>query len=120
MLFGEEIKATEAKKLGLVDRIVDEKDLVKEAVKEAKNLVGNTLKISSQINFKDSEKEINDVKSILDNLNKQGKTRNQIQFELCANSIIEGIKKGTKEGLKIEKNNFLKCITHPNSRFIIL
>jgi len=35
---------------------------------------------------------------------------------MCVDSIIEGIKKGFKEGIKIEKNNFMKCMLHSNAR----
>jgi enoyl-CoA hydratase/carnithine racemase len=117
MLYGEEIKATEAKKLGLIDRIIEnESDLITEAVKEAKNLVGKKLKVSSKIEFENPEKEIEFVKTILNGLEKQGKTRNQIHYKLCAESIIEGIKSGYKEGLKAEFNNFMKCMMNSNAR----
>lgn len=119
MLNVSQIKASEAQKLGLVDEIAQTpQELIEKAIQAARNLSGKELRISSQLSDKLGPlwQEEQTVNQILSQMDKQGKTRNQIHFKMCSDAIVTGITRGSKAGLKKEWNNFLKCLTSPQAR----
>eukprot|EP01080_Neovahlkampfia_damariscottae_P003397 gene3397-5942_t len=119
MFNGQEIKSEEALKHGLVDEVVNtNEELLTAAIYNARRLVGKELRRSLELSDKFGPlwQEEQLVANMLGKLDKAGKTRNQIHFKLTAECIITGILKGPKQGLKVEWNNFVKCLTHPVSR----
>jgi enoyl-CoA hydratase/3-hydroxyacyl-CoA dehydrogenase len=119
MMNSEEIKTDEAHKLGLVDEVCQtHEDMIHSACKAVRKLAGMELRRSSLLSDKFGAlwREEQKVAKIMEDLEKSGKSRNQIQFGLTADAILTGLTRGSKAGMKKEWNNFLKCLMGPGSR----
>lgn len=122
MMNSEEIKSDEALKIGLVDEVcATHEEMISAAIKAVRKIATAPLRKSSLLSDKLGAiwQEEQKVNKIIEDLEKSGKSRNQIQFALTADAIITGLTRGSKAGMKREWNNFLKCLMSPQSRGLL-
>lgn len=114
MLASTTLRGKQLLESGLVDAIHIQGNILEQAEKVALELARNPsqLRRASQLTDKiDLQRDIPQIKKILQGLERSGKARNQIHFQKCVEAIIVGLEQGYEAGLKVEAKNFMEVLT---------
>lgn len=121
MLKSKSIKAEEALKLGLVDKIADSSTLEREACALAKAIASGAVKREATMYRKDKMSDPKTTEMILKEATKKAKQVQSVMphVALCVDAISVGLTQGPEEGLKREADNFKKAVSSPAAKGLV-
>ena len=121
MLKSKSIKAEEALKLGLVDKIADPSRIVAEASALAKAIASGSVKRELSMYRKDKLPDPKSTEMILKEASKKAKRVQSVMphVALCVDAISVGLAQGPEEGLKREAENFKKAVSSPAAKGLV-
>ena len=122
MLKSKSIKAEEALKLGLVDKIVEPSRVVAEASSLAKAIASGSVKREMSMYRKNKlPRDPKMTEAILKEASKKAKRVQSVMphVALCVDAISVGLSQGPEEGLKREAENFKKAVSSPAAKGLV-
>ena len=121
MLKSKSIKAEEALKLGLVDKIVDQANAVHAACELAKSIASGSTKRELSMYRKDKLPDPKTAQAILKEAGKKAKHVQSVMphVALCVDAIAVGITEGPEAGLQREAVNFKKAVSSPAAKGLV-